>query len=162
MEMKITKTISILAVCILIFVALSAVMVYAPPPSDVVTPFQNVIVVNDATQPIPLLHSYETEIHEISIESGFVEYIDLDYIHGYREVTLHFVYFGDVPDLHVWLSWIFETPSGGLVASDEYFKWPTVSTTKSYPIQGDSLLIQLYNDSGDLVEDLYLYVYLTT
>ena len=46
--MKMKKTLSILAVCMLVFITLSAVMVYAPKPEDDggIIPFQNVIVVN--------------------------------------------------------------------------------------------------------------------
>jgi hypothetical protein len=162
--MNFKRTFSAMFFCILIYSVFSVVMVYAPKPDDTITPFQQVLVQNADPIPVNFLHSYDTEINEIMIENGYVEYIDLDYIHGYREVVLHFAYFGDVPDLHVWLEWVFETSSGGLIVSNEYFKWPTSGqyTTKSYPIQGDSLLIQLYNDSGVKVEDLVLYVYLTT
>ncbi|MFC1488141.1 hypothetical protein ACFLRN_10705 [Thermoproteota archaeon] len=63
MEMKIKKTISILAVCMLVFVSLNAVMVYAPKPEDgPITPFQEVIIKNTYDEPVPVKVTNDPEL----------------------------------------------------------------------------------------------------
>lgn len=104
MELRIKKTITLLTVCMLVFVSFSVVMVYAPRPEDGVSPFQNVEVVN--TDPIPVdvttttlnvnadvsgwLHTTKSgDIKGVSVPSTIsgVDVLDEE-TDGYRKVTL--------------------------------------------------------------------------
>jgi len=71
-KMKVKKTISLLAVCMMVFVSLSAIMVYAPKPEDGFegTPFQSVVVVNDETEPVPVVIGNQLETLEVTVPDG--------------------------------------------------------------------------------------------
>ena len=172
MEMNIKRTFSITLVCI-ILTSIFCAVVYAPPPADTVTPFQQIIVANDGDNPIPVQvtdatldvsgwkHTTERgNVFEGSVTDIFEPIIEIETT-GFRQLTIKYYVFGD--DCEFTLYRTLNT------ADDAEYSMGTIKETVSW----DSTVTITYDVISDWVEiyvtpenggpaNVYVTYYLTT
>lgn len=147
----------------MVFTALSAVMVYAPP-SGSNSPFNNVVITN--TDPIPVdvsgwLHTTKSEV--IHSDNFFgVEWIGIDTA-GYRQLTIR-CYASE--DCYFQFQWFVDNPDefglpGTTIAAETHFVPDNEVLDVTLEVIGDTLSVNVGIEGAEFA-DLDACYYMTT